>query len=95
MVRVQALTMSIQIRNKCFSLISMVISLIIILILYYFLLHSYFGKSLLSKRTQDTLRDNNFDSSSPASIINKAKAIAADANKKMLKKNKQIDSILK
>ena len=82
-------------RNRCFSLISMVVSLVIILILYYFLLHSYFGKSLLSKRTQDTLRDNNFDSSSPVSIINSAKTVASDANKRIIKENNQINSVFK
>ena len=82
-------------RNRCFSLISMVVSLVIILILYYFLLHSYFGKSLLSKRTEKVLRDNDIDTSSPVSIINKAKSVASDANKKMLKENKQIDSVFR
>lgn len=73
----------------------MVVSLIIILILYYFLFHIYFGKSLLSRRTERVLRQNNIDTSSPVSVIHRAKSVAEDANKKILKENRQIDSILK
>jgi len=73
----------------------MVVSLIIILILYYFLFHSYFGKSLLSRRTEKVLRQNNIDASSPVSVINSARTAAEGINKKMFQENKQIDSILK
>jgi len=73
----------------------MIVSLIIILILYYFLFHSYFGKSLLSKHTEKVLRQNNIDVSSSSSVINSAKTVAGEANKRILKENKQIDSVLK
>ena len=81
--------------NKCFSLISMLVSLIIILILYYFFFHIYLGKSLLSRRTEKTLRRSNINVSNPASIIHKAKSVVNSVNKEVLKENKQINSIFK